>query len=341
MTTLALLLLLWAPMSPVDIERAIDRGELEEAKAGLAEAELTPLARATLEGRLALAQGDATRAAALFGQAVELAPEHPPLRLLQAHALLGADQPETVADVLAPLGATDPAVALLLAAAAQANEAPGQAYAVLEAASRSQPEHVELKVQLVLLCAREGLLDATRAWVETLTPEQLGRTVTLAVLQEIRSDVHALPLARQLAAAFPGDADIQAQLGWAASTAGATAEASRAFARAVRLGADEAYTAAEHARAAGKHRDALRLNAQVRDRKRRELQRFDILFESGKHARAIAAAASLSLDARRRYNLAYAHYGLQQYAEASALARGLAGTDYAGRGKTLLRAMGR
>ena len=342
MNALALLALLaWAPMSPVDIERAIDRGDLEEAKAGLADSELTPVAQATLEGRLALAEDDPQRAAERFAEAVRLAPEHSPLRMLWAHALLRADRPEAVEEALRPLDATEPAVALLLATAAEEREDPARAYTVLQAAAGEHPERLDLAHRVILLCAREGLLEAARAWVETLTPAQLGRTVALAVLQEIRSDVHALGLARQLAAAFPDDADIQAQLGWAASAAGATFEASRAFARAVQLGADEAYAAAEHARATGKHREALRMNARVRDDRRRALQRFDILFESGKSAQAIAAAEGLSLDARRRYNLAYAHYGLQQYAEASAQARRLAGTDYGGRAKTLLRAMGR
>ena len=232
-------------------------------------------------------------------------------------------------------------MATLQAAADDAAGNVESAYATLETAARAHPNDPLLTRQLILLCAREGLLEPTRAWIETLTPEQLGRTMALAVLQEIRSDAHALPLARQLGSAFPDDAEVQAQLGWVASAAGATSEASRAFARAVELGADEAYAAAEHARSAGHHREALRLNARVAEAKRRMEQRFDILFEFGKLAQAIAAAADLQLSPRRRYNLAYAHYALQQYAEASEEARKLAGTDYAARGQSLLRAMGR
>ena len=335
------LLLSAAPMSPADIERSIDDGHVEEAKAAMADAELSPVARATLQGRLALAEARPGDAARHFEEAVRLAPEHPPLRLLWAHALLRADRPAEVAAVLKTLDSTDPAVARVRAAAAEAGGEPGTAYALLQAAARANPDELELKRQLVLLCAREGLLEPGRAWIETLTPAQLGRVMALAVLQEIRSDAHALPLARQLAGAFPSDADVQAQLGWVASSAGATAEAARAFSRAVSLGADEAYTAAEHARASGRHREALRINARVGDDTRRAEQRFDILFESGKLARAIAAAEALRLSPRRRYNLAYAHYGLQQYAEASAQARSLTGTNYAARGRTLLRAMGR
>ncbi len=342
MNGLLIIALLLAPVSPRDIERKIDAGNLDEAKAAMAETELSPLARATLEGRVAMAEADPSSAAERFERAVELAPDHAPLRLLWAHALLAADQAQGVADALAPLPETDPAAALLRSAAAELDGEPAAAYAALEAAARAHPRRLELTHQLILLCAREGLLDPTQRWIETVTPAQLGRTMALAVLQEIRSDAHALPLARQIAAVFPSDADVQAQLGWVASAAGATREAARAFARAVRLGADEAYAGAEHARAAGDHRQALRLNAAVSDPTQRAQQRFDILFESGKLARAIAVAQRLdTLSPRRRYNLAYAYYALQQIAEATAAARALAGTDYAARAQTLLRAMGR
>ncbi len=336
-----LLLLSWAPMSPADIERSIDDGDLAKAKAAMADAELSAVARATLQGRLALAQGRPAQAAKYLQQAVRLAPDHAPLRLLWAHALLRAGKPGEVRAALGSLDTKEPAVARVRAAAEEANGQPEAAYSTLEAASRAHPGEVELTHQLVLLCAREGLLEPTRAWIETLTPRQLGRVMALAVLQEIRSDAHALPLARQLASAFPEDAQVQAQLGWVASSAGATAEASRAFARAVMLGADEAYAAAEHARAAGQYGEALRLNARVGEATKRAEQRFDILFESGKLAQAIAAAEALRLSARRRYNLAYAHYALAQFAEASEEARALSGTDYAARAQTLLRAMGR
>ncbi len=345
----SLALALWsapAPaLSPGDIESQIDAGKFADAAAAIEATELTPLARATLEGRLALAQGKPARAATKFAEAVRLAPEHPPLRLLWAHALLQANRPGEVVAALEPLDATDSAVAVLLAAAADAADDPAAAYDVLQAAARAHDDEIDLRRQLVLLCAREGLLAATQSWIETLTPEALGRDLTLVVLQEIRSDAHALPLARMLAGAFPDDPDVHAQLGWVASAAGATTEAARAFERAVRLGADESYAAAEHARAAGRHRDALRMNAQVADDAVRQTQRFDIVFESGALAQAIVAGEALEaagrLDPRRRYNLAYAHYALQQYGEASALARALNDTDQASRGRRLLQAMGR
>jgi hypothetical protein len=182
-------------------------------------------------------------------------------------------------------------------------------------------------------------------WAETMTPEQLGRDTMLAVLQRARSTPGALPVARRLAAAFPGDAEVQEQLGWVESAAGRYTDAARSLGRASRLGADTAYAAAEHYRAARRYREALDINARVGDRARRTAQRFDILFESGRMARAITAAEALAatgdLDSRRRYNLAYAHYSLRQFSEASRLARSLEGTPDAKRARALLRAMGR
>ncbi len=336
------------------IEALIDAGDLKTAstrleagtKAGSGPSLLGPLAQATLRGRLALARDQPSRAATQFARAIELAPEHAPLRLLHAHALLRAARYAEVEATLKHRALRDhrAAVALLRATAKVGLEDAPAAYTILAAAADATDD-VELRRQLVLLCAREGLLETAATWAESMSPPQLGRELAIAVLQEIRGGRHALPLARRLAHAFADDGDVQAQLGWVASAAGLPSEASRAFARAVRLGTDEAYAAAEHARAQGRHRDALRMNMRVADPRRRAEQRFDIVFESGALARAIVLAAGLEreygLSSRRRYNLAYAHYALQQYAEASTQARELAESDQAARARSLLRAMGR
>lgn len=329
------------------VEQLIERGELAMAEARLAEQDFSPLLHATLQGRLELARGRPQLAERHFRAAVKMAPDHAPLRLLTAHALLEADEPAAVLSVLghASLQRDDPAVALLRAAAhRQLGHAP-KAYAALQRSAQAHPDHVGLRRELVMLCARDGLLQTARQWASTLTPAQLGSDVALVVLQQIRSDRRALSFAHWVAAGFPEDADVQAQLGWVASAAGDAADAARAFERAVLLGADLAYPAAEHYRTAGRHRKALQMNARVRQRDRRRQQRFDILFESGQMARAIVAADALDtsggLSARRRYNLAYAHYRLRAFDEASRHARMLADTEEGQRARTLLAAMGR
>ena len=358
MTVLSLLLALplfvVGPSSDADalaqakqVETLIDRGELAQAEAQLRSESFSPLVEATLQGRLAMARSKPAQAVRSFRKAVTLAPDHGPLRILLAHAQLAAKQH---ADALRTLehesvASDDPAVAQLRARAYLGRDEPKRAYNTLVAASSAHPDDVALRRQLVLVCAQADLFVTAQQWAQTLRPAQLGSPTVVAVLQRARTQPGALPVARSLAAGFPDDAQVQAELGWVESAAGEFNGAARALARAARLGADTAYAAAEHYRAARRYRDALSANAMVRERARRLGQRFDILFESGRMARAIAAAQSLetssTLSPRQRYNLAYAHYSLRQFAEATRRARGLTDTSEAGRARALLRAMGR
>jgi tetratricopeptide (TPR) repeat protein len=326
------------------IEAAIDAGELAQARRALAEEAFPELVQVTLEGRLALAEGKPAVAERRFRRAMELAPNHAPLRILRAHALLASGRESAALEILAhdDLDPGDPAIALLRAAAHDRTGDPGSAYAALQRAAIEHDQHVGLRRELVLLCARHGLFGAAQSWASTITPADLGREAALLVLQQARGESGALELARWLAAGFPDDPDVQAQLGWVCSAAGRMHAAAEAFEHATRLGADTAFAAAEHHRAARRHRRALAMNGLVSDRRRRAEQRFDILFESGAMARAIVAADALvELSARRRYELSYAHYVLGQYAEATEHARALEETSEAERAAVLLRAMRR
>lgn len=335
------------------IEQRIEVGELDEARDALRQGTFSPLVRATLEGRLALADGDPTRAAKRFGEASKLAPDHTPLRILRAHALVAAERFDDVFEALEhpDIVPTDPGVALLLARAFEGTHDrdghgdPAAAYQALTDATNAHPTDLGLRRELVLLCTRYGLYATAHEWSVSMSPAQLGRDVVFVALQHAREDHAGFAFAQTLASAFEDDAQVQAQLGWAASAAGHTRTAAQAFTRATDLGSDLAYVAAEHHRAAGHYRDALRLNARVTAARQRAQQRFDILFEQGAMARAIVAAATLDetpgLSPRRRYSLAYAHYTLRQYAEASAIARKLVDTAQGKRASTLLRAMGR
>lgn len=329
------------------VEQLIDAGEVVAAARALKGHTFPELVRVTLEGRLALAEGKPAVAERRFRRAMELAPHHAPLRILRAHALLAQKRHDAVIDVLehADLDAREPVVALLLAAAHEGATDPASAYAALRRAALEHARHLGLRRELVLLCARHGLFTSARSWASTIEPADLGRDVALAVLQQLRGEPGGLELARFLAAGFPDDAEVQGQLGWVASAAGRTRDAAVAFERATTLGADLAFAAAEHWRAAGRHRRALAINTRVDDSKRRAEQRFDILFESGAMARAIVAGDELAtkhgLTPRRRYDMAYAHYVLRQHAEATTHARALAATEEAARAEALLRAMGR
>ena len=315
------------------VEALITAGETDKAQAALADAEFSPIVVATLQGRLALAQGKPARAETRFRQALKLAPDHAPLRILVAHATLAQGKHRAVLEVLDGLDA-DLGIALLRAAAHEGLGDEAAAYRTLVGAKTA----VVARRQLVVLCAEHGRFEAARQWAKTLTRAQLGRDLALAILQRIRNDPGAEVFGQWLAAGFPRDREIQAQLGWIYGAQGHHRAAARSFAKA---GRRYAFEAAEHHRVAGEFRSALRMNAHVEHVGKRGRQRFDILFEQGAMAKAIAASRGVTLSPRRRYNLAYAHYALQEYADASKLARGLLATEEAARARSLLRAMGR
>ncbi len=329
------------------IEALIDADALEQARDRLDDSELPPLLETTLRGRLALADGQPARAIKPLRRAIELAPDFAPLKVLLAHAQLEAGRPD---DALSTLGGAavddrDPSIALLLASAHRATGDAASAYAALWGAAQAEPAHAGVHQQLVILCASEGLFEAAKQWAQRVDRSTLGAPTAAIALQQARGKTGALGFARWMAAAFSDDATVQAELGWVESAAGQYRQAARALENAARLGADTAFAAGEHYRAAGRYREALVANAAVDGEQPRAEQRFDILFEAGKQARAIVAGQRLAakgwLDARRRYNLAYAHYALRQFAEASRHARALSGTTESARATALLRAMGR
>lgn len=329
------------------IEALIDADALERARAELDAEALPPLLDTTLRGRLALAEGQPGEAIKAFARAIELAPDHAPLQVLLAHAQLEAGRHDDALATMssAKLDASDPPIALLLAAAHRAANDPASAYAALRRAARAHPEHAALVQQLVVLCASEGLFEAAKQWAQRIDRATLGATTAAVAIQQARGKTGGLRFARWMAAAFVANADVWAELGWVESAADEYRRAGQALEKAANLGADTAFAAAEHFRAARRYREALAANAAVTDEQRRAEQRFDILFEDGKHARSIVAGDRLEtkgwLEPRRRYNLAYAHYALRQFAEASRHARALSGTDESARAAALLRAMGR
>lgn len=329
------------------IEALIDADALDEARDRLDDSELPPLLETTLQGRLALADGQPGRAIRALRRAIDLAPDYAPLKVLLAHAQLEADRPDDALSTLSSAGVDDrdPSIALVRASAHRATGDAASAYAALRRAAQAEPEHAGVHQQLVVLCASEGLFEAAAQWAKRLDRSTLGAPTAAIALQHARGQAGALRFARWMAAAFSDDAAVQAELGWVESAAGHYRRAARALEHAARLGADTAFAAGEHYRAAGRYREALAANAAVGGDQTRAEQRFDILFEAGKQARAIVAGRRLVangwLDARRRYNLAYAHYALRQFAEASRHARALAGTTESARAAALLRAMGR
>lgn len=113
------------------------------------EAEIEPLIEM---GESVLADGDAARAANIFRQIVEMAPDHPAASAGLARALLAsgaADEAKSVLDALPEEAAKDPAVARARSALALAEAAgPAGDRAVLEARVAANPDDLEARYEL-------------------------------------------------------------------------------------------------------------------------------------------------------------------------------------------------
>ena len=113
------------------------------------EAEIEPLIEM---GESVLADGDAARAANIFRQIVEMAPDHPAASAGLARALLAtgaADEAKSVLDALPEEAAKDPAVARARSALALAEAAgPAGDRVALEARVAANPDDLEARYEL-------------------------------------------------------------------------------------------------------------------------------------------------------------------------------------------------
>lgn len=287
-------------------------------------------------------------AVAHFERALDLGAEDPRLRLYLASSLL--QQARFVAarealDGTESLAADHVAQPLLLARAQLGAGEPDAAYDTLAGATAQHPEDPAPRLELVALCTELSMRAEARAWGWTLVGLELDRDTVLAVFDLLYADERAHGLLEALAASDPDDADMVGHLAYAYAAHEHWYVAATLFERATLAGEDHAFEAADQFRMAGDTRAALALNARVQPRTRQLDQRLSILVGAGEMARVVALAGPLAeagLDApRHRYNLAFAHYALGEYARAAELARDLLDSPLAGRARALLDAMGR
>lgn len=353
MTRLAHLLLvalLSAEPSPEDsvaaITALIEAGKLSEAAKQLESASLPEVTQALLSGQIAMARGEWRAAERSFQRVLHHHPELLEVRLHLAQVQIQSERFEAAIATLqaAPEGHTRySAYAILLATAYRGQSQPDQAYQVLVAAHRDFPSETAIPFELAVLCLDRSLIDCGMAWIEKTGA--LDESHTIAIMQSLAQIPGTLAELEDLAARHPNNATAQATLAYAYAWSGASATAAKLFERALHLGADVAFEAADQWRVAGHTQRALQSNAAVEDSKRRLDQRASILFSGGALARLIAMKPTLEraqlMTPIQRYRLAYAHYALGQLAQASELARSLVGTDQAEQGRALLAAMGR
>jgi putative thioredoxin len=142
---------------------AIDQilGQLPiEGEAQAKEAEIEPL---IAMGEQVLAEGDADRAANIFEQIIEMAPEHPEAIAGLARALIAAgriDEARARLENLPEKADKDPAVARARSALALAEAAPAGETAELEARIARDPDDHEARIDLAGALMAQGERDA-------------------------------------------------------------------------------------------------------------------------------------------------------------------------------------
>jgi len=348
----------WCALAPspdpaaafAEIAKRIESGDLQRAEHDLHAAELPPALAERLRGALALARSDYASAERSFAKVAREQPDDLHVRLHWARAQIGLQRWN---DALQTLEKTRSRTRTVLAQPllrAEALVGVGDlegAYAELEAAARQFPDAAAPRLELMALCADQGLEGAAVAWAEALVALPQGRSEASAqaVFVALYQRASALPLLERVAALHPTSATLRAALAHAYAATHHPGAAARLFEEAVRLGGDYAFEAADQYRLARETSAALQANARVSDPSRRLEQRLHVLFEAGMAARVVALYGELrerGLDRPEvRLRVAYAFQALGQTARAASLARSLEGTAEASRARALLTAMGR
>lgn len=287
-----------------------------------------------------------------FERAIELAGlqgrAEPRLSLYLASSLLELGRYDDAAEALeASVSLSSELLAhpLLVARTASARGDLDRAYATLVRATRDFPQATAPRLELVALCSQLDLSSSARDWAEQLAGLEPDRETALAVFDLLYADAQAWPVLERLAAQHGDDAEMVGHLAYAYAANERYYAAASLFERATLGGEDLAFEAADQFRMAGDTHAALVMNARVAERRRRLEQRLGILIAAGEMARVVALEPAMReaglREPRHRYNLAFAHYALGEFAQATDLARGLSNTPYADRGRALLDAMGR
>jgi putative thioredoxin len=166
-----------------------------ESEGQQAEAEIGPLIEM---GEQVLAEGDAERAASIFGQIHDMAPENAEAASGLARALVGAGQPEEARAVIEGLPekvAKDPAIARARAAIELAAAAPGGDTAGFEQRLAADPDDHEARFELSGVLMARGERDAAadqlleivrrdREWNEGAARKRLIQFMELVGLED-------------------------------------------------------------------------------------------------------------------------------------------------------------
>ena len=313
------------------------------AEAESALSSLTPASRPRFEGLIAQAQGRSADAATAFEEALRLTPGIPQLHLHAAHAyfkLSDFDAVLTHARAASALRDEVLAQPLLAASALKALGRDAEAFEVLNRACMHYTADVRPCLELALLARENNVFHQVRRATKYVLSRNPTREEVQQVFYVLRGDQESLPILEEVIATEPTSSEYRAMLAHLYAATQRWLIAARLFEDAARLGGNYAFEAADQYRMAGRHRDALRMNAQVPQSLRQSEQRLSILFEYKQYARITTLKTEFE-DPGSLYRVAYAHYAIGDYVNARKGAQRLLETPYAEEAKSLLGAIER
>ena len=334
-------LLIATLLSVPTIQDLVDAKRWDEAAEQLDT--LSPLTKPRFEGLIAQGRGQLKQAAEAFERALEATPEVPELHHYAAHvylelerfqkALEHAQAAQTVRDKLL-------AQPLLEARALDALKRTDDAYAVLVRACAQFKTETRPWLELAALAHRQDLRSEVRRAAKEIIARKPEREAAFALFHMLYQDPKALPVLEELAAHYEYDAEMRGHLAHIYAEKGQRHTAASLFEEATVRGSNHAFEAADQYWLAGLYRDALRMNSIAPQSEPQQIQRVAILFENRSYARIVAMKPKIK-DPATRYRLAYAHYALSNFSQATDHARTLLDGPYREAAQSLLEAMGR
>lgn len=278
----------------------------EEALTAAREAPVREATRASLIGLIAMRTGAHEQAVASFQRALQLGPRRERLYLYLAWSHYHLDEPRRAREALTEVksaAAQAPLYWLLRGRLARDAGDPEAAYDVLLRGNRRFPEDRPLARELGYVLVEFGALEGARRFLApTLTSAGDEATIwfdamrLLRVLSDRGDNDEALFYTELLRARLPSRAaQIDALAAHLHARARRPVAAANLFARATLRGGESfAFEAADQYRVAQMTEDAMQWNSRVADRRRRLEQRFLILTEAGRWARAAVVGRELN-----------------------------------------------
>ena len=301
------------------VQELINEDRLSEAERLLNGMEGDEAILESFRGILAMKRGRHVEAIGNFERALELKPTQTAVWLYLGQAFFQAGKYKKALRALVRgeiAGRRIPSYYQLKARAEEKTGRIEEAYETLERARGLFPDRHELTREQALLLVKEGLyvaaLEKGQEYIAKRSDDRNGYLILGEAMRNAGRPYEAAVFLEAAAVRFQQDPEVLARLAFAYSADGKTLVAARLFSRATRLGGDYAFAAAENFRLAGRVREALEMNAMVREPRKRLSQRLAIYLGAEHFGRAASLERALvdadAIDDTNRYRLAYANF---------------------------------